>query len=104
MSRRPAMLASEVRKIIAPVLQECSAVCGVVSITDIEVTTDLSYVTVLISALADSKRALSFLESRQKSLQMSLGTMSLKKIPKIRFRIDPRTERGSRIEELLGDM
>jgi ribosome-binding factor A len=101
MSKRTNMLASVIRRNIAPVLRECPAVCGIVSITEVEVSTDFSIATVYISALEEPRRALKFLEGRRTVLQRQLSALERSHIPLLRFRIDRRTERGRRIDELL---
>ena len=101
MSKRPKMLASVIREVIAPVLRDCPSECGMVSLTEIEVSSDFSYATVYVSALREQDLAISFLKKRLPVLQRSLGQLYRKRIPALRFRMDPRTERGSRIEELL---
>jgi len=95
------MLASVVREVIAPVLRECPTECGMVSITEVEVTNDFSYATVFISSLKEPDLAMQFLKGRQQHLMRDLGKLYRKHIPTLRFRIDPRTERGSRIDKLL---
>ena len=101
MKRRPAMLASAIRQLIAPALRACPPACGVVAITDVEVSDDFSYATISISALFKSEEALAHLESRARELQRTMSALNRRKIPMLRFRIDPRSERGSRIDELL---
>lgn len=101
-SRRPAMIGSVVREVVAPFLRECPSVCGIVSLTEVEVSADLAYATCLVSALASPDQAVSFLTSRLKELQSALGrTLQIHRVPQIRFRIDPRPERGARIDRLL---
>lgn len=95
------MLASVIREVIAPVLRECPSECGVVALTEVEVSNDFSYVTIYVSALSEPDLAISFLESRLSVLQRSMGQLYRKRIPLIRFRKDPRTEQGGRIDELL---
>ena len=95
------MLASAIRALIAPVLRDCPAKCGIVSMTEVEVSRDFSYATALISALEHVDLALEFLNKRAPELQRSMSLLGRKKIPLLRFRIDPRTERGSRIDQLL---
>lgn len=95
------MLASVIREIIAPVLRECPEECGVVSITEVEVSDDFSYATVYVSALMEPDSALKFLEGKQFELSRLLGQLYRKRIPALRFRLDPRTERGNRIDTLL---
>jgi ribosome-binding factor A len=101
MSRRPAMLASAVRDLVAPVLRSCPPECGIVTITEVQVSRDFSYATLSISALNNVEVALEFLEQQLPELQRTMSALNRKKIPLLRFRIDPRTERGSTIDRLL---
>lgn len=102
MSKRPAMVGSVVREVVAPLLHDCPSACGIVSLTEVEVSADLSFATCYVSALQKPEEALSFLQSQIPALQMRLGgVLQIHRVPRIRFRIDPRTERGSRIEHLL---
>lgn len=95
------MLASSVRAIIAPILRACPQECGMVSITKVELASDLSYVTVYVSALSEVKRAVTFLEGRRKELQKHLGALETHKTPLLRFREDRTAQDGNRIDELL---
>ena len=95
------MLASAVRALIAPALRECPPECGIVTITEVEVSRDFSYATALISALSNVGVALEFLKKRTPELQRMMGALGRKKIPMLRFRIDPRTERAAKIDQLL---
>ena len=101
MSKRPAMLSSAIRDIIAPVLRECPQSCGIVSMTKIDVSRDFSYATVYVSALQKPEKALDFLESQTTRLQRMLSDLNRKKIPQLRFRIDRDGEKNMRLEELL---
>lgn len=101
MGKRPKMLASVVREVIAPVVRLCPQECGVVSITEVEVSSDFSYATVYISALMHADLALSFLEEKLPELKTQMGSIYRKRIPELRFRIDERTERGSKVDSLL---
>lgn len=83
------MLASVVREIIAPVLRYAPQECGVVSITHIEVSSDFSYATVYISALSNEDAAIVFLEKKLPELKTHMGSMYRKRIPELRFRVDP---------------
>lgn len=98
------MLASTIRDLIAPVVRTCPKECGIVSISEVEVSTDYAYATIYVSALQEPKRALEYLESRLHDLQKSLSNLHRKHIPMLRFRIDPRGEKGGRIEELLNTL
>jgi len=98
------MIGSVVREVVAPLLRECPRECDMVSLTEVEVSSDLSYATCFISALKVPDQAIVFLKSRLKDIHAHLAkALQIHRIPKVRFRIDPRTERGSRIEQLLQD-
>ncbi len=101
MSRRPAMLASSVRAIVAPLLRECPQECGVVNITRVDISADLSYVTVYVTAFKGSAAAMAYLEGRKKEFQKRLGGLQTHKTPQLRFRIDKTAEEGTRIDQLL---
>lgn len=101
MARRPSMLATAVREIIAPILRECPHDCGIVSITQVDVSSDFSYATIYISALMKPELALEFLEGKIHDLQRTLSDLPRRKIPMIRFRIDRRGEAASRLDALL---
>lgn len=96
------MIASVVRETIAPALRDCPPACGVVSITDVEVSSDLSYATVLVSALREPEKALEALEEERPELQRLLGKrLQTHRVPRLRFRIDQTIERAERIDRLL---
>lgn len=96
------MVASVVRSVVAPLLRECPRECGIVSLTDVEVSSDIGYATCYVSALERPQEAVSFLTSRMSVLRKALGAaLQMHRAPLLRFRIDPRTERGNRIDRLL---
>lgn len=103
MPRRPEMLASEIRKLIAPALRECPPECGIVTITEVEVSPDSRVITVRVSALKNHPMALQFMEERRKELRHALTALHMHSLPELRFEIDFRSEQGSRIEKLLQD-
>ncbi len=104
MSKRHKMLASSVRDAIAPVLLRCPRECGIVSITEVELSPEFSYATIYVSALMEPDIALAFLQSQVPSLRKMLSSLALRRVPELRFRIDHRSEKGSRIDALLPDM
>ena len=96
------MVGSVVRAVVAPFLRECPQECGIVSLTEVDVSADLSYATCYVSALKDSRAAVHSLESRLPQLRTALGhALQIHRVPILRFRIDPRTERGTRLDKLL---
>ena len=101
MPRRPEMLASEIRKLIAPALRECPPECGIVTITEVEVSPDSSVITVRVSALLHHPMALAFMEERKGQLRHALKALHMHRLPELRFETDLRSEKGSRIENIL---
>ena len=95
------MIGSTVRTILGPALRECPQECGIVSMTEVEVSSDLSYVTVYISALNDPDTAWKYLELRAKELRQELKSLGLARLPVLRFRLDPRGQQMTRLDELL---
>lgn len=103
MPRRPEMLASEIRRLIAPVLRECPPECGIVTITEVDVSPDSSIITVRVSALQNHPLALTFMEERKGELRHALTALHMHRLPELRFALDLRSEKGSRIEKILGE-
>lgn len=101
-SKRPAMIGSVIREVVAPLLRECPRACGIVSLAEVEVSADLAHATCYVSALAVPDEALAFLASKKHELQSRLArALQIHRIPQLRFRIDPRAERGTRLDQLL---
>lgn len=98
------MLASVIRDKIAPIVRECPRACGILSITHVEVSSDLSYVTVSVSALQKPKEAMAFLETRTRELQKAVGTLGTHRTPRLRFRLDADGASGDRIDSLLAKL
>jgi ribosome-binding factor A len=95
------MLATAVRRIIAPAVRLCPPQCGVVALTRVEVSPDGSFVTAYVSSLLEPVLALSSLEGRLPELQRALGSLRTRHIPRLRFRLDEREEQGNRVDEIL---
>lgn len=81
---------------------------GMVTVTDVEVTADLKYATVYFHASGDDGRkteALEGLSSAAGFLRSRLGReLRLRRVPELRFAIDPTLERAARINELLSEV
>lgn len=95
------MLGTEMRRILAPVLRMCPQECGVVNIVGIDISDDLSFVTVRISALTQSELALTFLQGEAARLRKELGKLETHRTPRVRFAIDRVSEQGNRVEQLI---
>jgi len=77
----------------------------VVSVTDVEVSHDLSSAKVFVSVLEDGEpraRALQALQSATGFVRHQLAPkLELREVPEIRFVHDSSIERGARVEDLL---
>ncbi len=78
---------------------------GLVSITEVVVSPDLRYATVYVSHLGrqeDRDEVLAGLEHAAPYLHTELlHRLSLKHVPRLRFRFDPSIERGARLSALI---
>ena len=76
-----------------------------VSVTDVEVTQDLSSAKVFISILPtgeERERTLKALDGAAGFARHELAArLGLREVPEIRFRLDTSIERGARVEDLL---
>jgi ribosome-binding factor A len=78
---------------------------AMVSVTDVEVTPDLSFARVYVSVLPqgeNQERALAGLQHAAGYVRRELAPrLGLREVPEIRFLLDDSIERGARVEELL---
>lgn len=73
---------------------------GFVTITDVLCEPDLRHALVLVDSL--SAEQLQALEEHRKELQSSIALeTSLKRVPPLRFEVDPAAEAGRRVEDAL---
>ena len=76
-----------------------------VSVTDVEVTDDLSFAKVFVSILPEGEErelALELLQGAAGYIRRELAPrLSLRDVPDLRFKLDSSIERGARVEELL---
>ncbi len=105
MSFRPQKMASLIRETVASFLRGIpQQEYGIISITEVEVSSDLQYATIFVSTLKNPEGALQLLKKNEHEimglLQKSLTTY---RIPSLRYKIDDRGERGERIDKLLND-
>jgi len=74
------------------------------SVSDVEVTRDLDFATVWVTALlpAQSKEAVKALNELAVEFRRSLSRqMRLRRVPELRFKYDDSVDKGERIEHLL---
>ncbi|HET8898719.1 MAG TPA: 30S ribosome-binding factor RbfA [Rhodanobacteraceae bacterium] len=77
-----------------------------VSVVDVEVTRDLDYATVWVTALlpAQSAPAVKALNGMAGEFRHALSrSMRLRRVPELRFKYDDSVDKGERIEHLLRD-
>ncbi|MGO4700399.1 30S ribosome-binding factor RbfA [Dyella sp. 2RAB6] len=75
-----------------------------VSVSDVEVTRDLDFASVWVTALLpdQSKAAVKALNELAVEFRRSLSrSMRLRRVPELRFKYDDSVDKGERIEELL---
>lgn len=109
MSVRPERVAQFMKREIAEILEhqlDDPRLRGlVVSVTDVEVSHDLSSAKVFVSVLEDGEprtRALAALQSATGFVRHQLAPkLELREVPEIRFVHDGSIERGARVEDLL---
>lgn len=108
MSNRPERVAELMKREIAEILQRelrDPRIGHFVSVTDVEVTRDLSFARVFVSTLdlgPEREKTLGALQSAAGFVRHALGPrLGLREVPEIRFLHDESIERGARVEELL---
>lgn len=78
---------------------------GIVSVTDIELSTDYSFAKVYVSILVndeEKQQALEALREKEPHVRYEIGKrIRLRLTPKIEFHLDDSLERGSRISALI---
>ena len=105
---RPERVAQLIRREIADILERSlrdPRLSGMVSVTDVEVTDDLSFARVYVSVLETGEareRALAALKSAAGFVRRELSPrLGLREVPEIRFLLDNSIEHGVRVDELL---
>jgi ribosome-binding factor A len=105
---RPEKVAHLMRREIAEILQQKlrdPRVSAMVSVTDVEVTHDLSFARVFVSIMGSPAECASTLEALGHAagfVRHELGSrLGLREVPEVRFVHDQSLDRGARVEELL---
>ena len=108
MSNRPERVAHLMRREIAEILQRRlrdPRITAMVSVTDVEVTHDLSMAQVFVSVMPEGPerdRSLAALQSAAGFVRHELAPrLGLREVPQLRFVLDTSIERGARVEDLL---
>ena len=105
---RPERVAELIKREAADILENDLSdprVSGFISVTDAEVTPDLSFARIYVSVLApgeEAERVLRALEHAAPFVRRQLAPrLKLREMPEIRFVRDDSMERGARVDELL---
>lgn len=101
-------VAEEIKKIAASIIQnevEDPRLPALTTVTDVEVSKDLAYATIYVSALGDGeqeKLTLDILERAKKFIRYRIGQeVQLRNVPEIRFKYDNSIAEGNRISKLI---
>ena len=105
---RPERVAETIKREMAEILTQRlrdPRLGGMISVTDVEVTPDLSLARIFVSVLApdDARdRALEALAHSAGFVRHELAPrLGLREVPEIRFELDTSIQQGARVEELL---
>ena len=104
MSHRLAQIAGIIRRIVASrALTVPPSIAAVVNITRVEVSPDLKYADVYVTALSGTPEAVGHLHRRRSEIRRDLGSelSSLHTIPSLRFHVDERSEELRRLDEII---
>ena len=105
---RPEKVAHRMRREVAEILQRKvrdPRVSAMVSVTDVEVTQDLSFAKIYVSVMGKPEEVAASLEALAHAagfVRHELGErLDLREVPEVRFVHDTSLDRGARVEELL---
>ena len=108
MGRRNARINSLLKREISELLERTvndPRLCGVISVTDVSVSSDLEYAKVFVSILgseADKREALKGFNAASGFLRKELASrLTLKYVPKLSFYCDDSIERGAKLLKLI---
>ena len=109
-NKRTARISSEVKREMSKILRDDLSdprlsTESMVSITDVEVTNDLSYADIYVSVLGDQKNKDDAIEAFNQAkgyIKVLIGErMRLRSMPEFRFKLDESIERGAYINKLI---
>jgi len=105
---RPEKVAQLMRREVADILERKMRdprISRTVTVTDVEVTQDLSFARIYVTVLGDEASRSGVLEALAHAagfVRHELGDrLDLREVPEIRFQYDTSLDRGARVDELL---
>jgi ribosome-binding factor A len=108
--RRPEQVAETIRQLVAEALigELRDPRIGFVTVTDVQVTRDLSVATIRVSVMGDDTvraDALAGLESAAGFLRSRVSkVLSTRVVPELRFELDRGLQHAARIEQILAEL
>jgi|SRR5699024_3445750 len=110
-NRRVSRISTEIKRVISQLIIESikdPRVNELTTITDVEVTNDLSFAKVYVGVFGDDKAkedAIEGLENAKGFIKRELGQkIELRHIPELIFEIDETIEHGNKIESLIKEI
>lgn len=108
MSNRSERVAEEIKKVVSEALRTKvdDKDIGMVTVTDVELTTELENATIYYTSFNDNKEKVQAALDRAKGLVRSevARSIRLRKAPELFFKYDTSIEYGHKIESLLNDI
>ncbi|NLM18939.1 MAG: 30S ribosome-binding factor RbfA [Clostridiaceae bacterium] len=111
MMLRSDRVGEEIKKVVAELIQneiEDPRLPNFTTVTAVEVTRDLSYATIFVSALGDGEQiatTLNVMESAKKFIRYRIGQeIRLRNVPEIRFKYDNSIAEGNRISKIIDEV
>jgi ribosome-binding factor A len=107
---RSVRVAEEIQRILAEIFSTRLRIpeVGLITVTDVELSTDLRNANVFISFLAQTgtpREALAAIINRRKEVRFLLGQeLRIKYVPELRFSYDSSYEKSARINTILEDL
>jgi len=105
---RPEKVAHLMRREVADILERKlrdPRLGSTVTVTDVEITHDLSYAKIFVTVLGDEAargQAMATLQRASGFVRHELGNrLDLREVPELRFEYDGSLDRGQRVEDLL---
>ncbi|MDR1795035.1 MAG: 30S ribosome-binding factor RbfA [Erysipelotrichaceae bacterium] len=104
MSVKSERIATTIKRILSETLQQKTKDkdIGFVTITDVRVSSDISYAKVYVTFLDHSEKRLAALQKAGGFLRSELASqMDLFKVPQLSFILDDSLQKGNRIDQIL---
>lgn len=111
MSKRNYRLAGEIKRDLTEIFASeirNPHIDSMVSVTDVEVSNDLSFARIYVSKLgstSDREKLIEALEKTNGFIRSALSQrLKIRKVPELRFYLDDSLEYGAKIEKILGEL